>query len=1107
MSVEIAPIYDKLEHFINKYYKNQIIKGTLILLLYLVLSYLLIIVSEYLGHFSVNVRTIFFYAFILIAVSILAILIVKPLLSFLKITKRLDYYQVSNILEEYFPEIKDHLRNVLELKDLQEKTYSKELITAAVQQKTKELSPIPFYTAIQIKKSLKHFLWILFPVANLVFLYLYNPAFVTEPTKRIINHNVFYQAPAPFTFILENDSLNVKKGSDLNIRLHFEGEYIPNPVYIKYGGLTYLMQKNKNNQFEYTFKNVNNDFLISFEAEDISSKEYKIRALPTPDILNFTIEIIPPKYTGEKVQKLKNTGDFIAPEGSLVHWSFQTKETNTLWIKNEKDEIKLSSKDNLFSYQLKLKESFAYTINIANQLFAKNNLFSFNATSIADAYPLIIVQSLTDSAQMSLFYFKGKLEDDYGITKIMFSYKTKKDSVIHRIKIPLENQQPVQEFYYMYDFSEIIKLGETVEYYFEVWDNDQVNGSKSTRSEMFSFELPSKKEIEKMDDANTQSIKDKLQETQKLSKELQKEVRDFKESMINQKLNSWELNQKLKNISQKQSSLERLMKEISKENEKNNKLLEKLNPENKKLLEKQKQIENLMKNLIDKDLQKLLDEINQLMSKFKKEKFNDLSKKMDMSYKDLSEQLDRNLEQLKRYEVEKKMQQQIDALKELAKKQEDLSEETEADRKNKKKNIDTLIEKQKQQEKEMQEIAKKAKETAEKNKALQKPMSLDDFSEQMKNLQQEMQKATESLEKKQSKKAAAQEKSNAQKMQQLAQQMQQSLNSATQQQQMQDEKSLQQIVENLLIFSFEQEDIMLNFRKINSRNSRYIKLANRQSKITSNFALIKDSLYALARTQPMLASPINKEVLNIEEQLERAKVNIEERKSNRTHQAQQMVMTAANNLNLLLNEVLQQMKMQAQSQCQKSGSCSNPNGNKPKPGMGKMKQQAQSLKSQLENMLGQLKKGMGSKSGQKQINRALGKMIAEQEKMQKMFSEMSNSNGISPKLAQQLKEIKKLSQQIEKDLINKKITAETLRRQERILTRLLEAENADYEREIDKKRQANSVQNKKISKPKDIFKYQKETQNIDDILMRSKIHLHSFYKKKYINYLLNLHHE
>ena len=165
MSTEARLIYDKLEEFINKYYQNQLIKGSLIFLLYLLVSYLLMIVAEYFWYFSIPVRTFLFYAFIILSILILSVFVIKPLFSFLKITKRIDYYQVSKIIEQHFPDIKDHLRNVLELNNLKSNTYSQELIEAAIQQKTKELSPIPFHTAIKIRQNLKYSPWILLPTS------------------------------------------------------------------------------------------------------------------------------------------------------------------------------------------------------------------------------------------------------------------------------------------------------------------------------------------------------------------------------------------------------------------------------------------------------------------------------------------------------------------------------------------------------------------------------------------------------------------------------------------------------------------------------------------------------------------------------------------------------------------------------------------------------------------------------------------------------------------------------------------------------------------------------------------------------------------------------
>ena len=67
-------------------------------------------------------------------------------------------------------------------------------------------------------------------------------------------------------------------------------------------------------------------------------------------------------------------------------------------------------------------------------------------------------------------------------------------------------------------------------------------------------------------------------------------------------------------------------------------------------------------------------------------------------------------------------------------------------------------------------------------------------------------------------------------------------------------------------------------------------------------------------------------------------------------------------------------------------------------------------------------------------------------------------------------ELKRIADNMEKtetDLVNKRISQETLNRQEEILTRLLEAEKAEREREQDEKRQ--STESKDLINPCEIF--------------------------------------
>ena len=50
------------------------------------------------------------------------------------------------------------------------------------------------------------------------------------------------------------------------------------------------------------------------------------------------------------------------------------------------------------------------------------------------------------------------------------------------------------EFYYAWDLAPLnVQPGDNIEYYFEVWDNDGVNGSKATRSEKKLYKAPTLK--------------------------------------------------------------------------------------------------------------------------------------------------------------------------------------------------------------------------------------------------------------------------------------------------------------------------------------------------------------------------------------------------------------------------------------------------------------------------------------------------------------------------------------------------------------------------------------------------------------------------------------
>src|SRR5690606_31982776 len=59
--------------------------------------------------------------------------------------------------------------------------------------------------------------------------------------------------------------------------------------------------------------------------------------------------------------------------------------------------------------------------------------------------------------------------------------------------IPISKDQAQQTFFYNWRLDSLkLEPGAQLEYYLEVWDNDGVNGRKSTKTSSYSFSVPTK---------------------------------------------------------------------------------------------------------------------------------------------------------------------------------------------------------------------------------------------------------------------------------------------------------------------------------------------------------------------------------------------------------------------------------------------------------------------------------------------------------------------------------------------------------------------------------------------------------------------------------------
>jgi hypothetical protein len=1102
----------KLDNFIRKYYKNQIIRGLIYSLAVLLIFYLTVTLLEYFAWMSTGARTVIFYTYLIISLIIVIRLILIPLFKLFRIGKIISHQQAAQIIGKHFEDVQDRLINTLQLKSLSDQsTENMALINASIEQKIATLQPVPFNSAIDFNKNRKYLKFAIPPMFIMIGLLLAAPGVITEPTNRIIRHKEYFEKEAPFRFVLVTDDLTAIQQDDYKIEIRIDGNSVPDHVFIVTDAGPIRMTKRSVISFGHTLRNVQSNINFSFEADGIKSEIYTLKVLPKPIVLDFETEVVYPSYTGRQNETLENTGDLVLPEGTFVNWKFYTRDTDVLMFRTTDSVRTLKpEKANLFSFRKQLVQSFEYSVSTTNEFVKNADSLSFAITIIPDVYPSINVEEFIDSLYLDRLYFRGLIKDDYGFNLLTYNFKhissnePEDDIDFETEKLRILSNTTQQQFFHSLNLDDIsLKPGDEVRYYFEVWDNDAVNGSKSSRTQQMIFKAPTLEEIAEKADASNKKVKDEMESALNDLSELQKEIDEMRQQMLEKKSLNWQDKQKVESFLEKQKSIEQRIENLQKVNKEKLKEQSRFTEQDESIMQKQEELQNLMEELMTDEMRELMEEIQKLLDELDQDKLGEMLQDMKMSGEELEDQLDRSLELFKQLEFEQKLQETIDKLNDLAEKQDELAEETgNADDKE---TNEELEQKQDELNKEFDEIREDIKDLQEKNENLENPNQMEDTTAEEESIEETMQESSEQIQQQQNSKASENQKDASQQMQELSDAMQSTMDMMMEQQMGEDLQALRQILDNLIRLSFDQEDLILLYGGISTNDPKYVETIQEQFRISENMNMVADSLRALSKRQMAIQSFVLKELGTIDRSFGQSIESMNDRRTRNAQESQQLAMTSINNLALLLFEAFDQMQQQMM-QMQASGQSSCPNPGKPGGAqqMKSMQQMQQQLNEQLQKMREGQKPGESGRQGQ-QMSEQLARMAAQQAELRRRMEEYRDqlkeetgtSDGNASKIIEDM-------EKTEKDIVNRQITQETLERQKEILTRLLKSEKAELEREQEERREATEARDYERTNPEEIMEYFKLKNNEVELLKTLPPNLTPFYRNKVSEYFFRV---
>lgn len=1105
-------IQTKIKAFKRKYYLDIFVRGLILSLSILFSYFLLAAVLEHNLWLGPIARLLILVLFFGIAIFCIIKFLKEPLQWWLA-KRGLNEEQSAKVIGSHLPQIKDGLLNLIQLATSGKNSA---LTYASIDQRTKEFDPVAFDTFIDLNQNRKYLKYLFIPLLIIISILFINQNILTQSTDRIVHFTRKYSPKAPFSFAVTN-SLTGFYNESYTLEVQLKGNAVPKDLYLVNGEQRLKFENmGKDGKFLYTFENLQHEFDFQLEAAGFFSDVFHLSVINRPELSGFNIDLQFPRYIERKNETLLNAGNLEIPEGTVVNWRLATQNADRAAIVfgNDKSKHQFQSSDGeSFTFKKSFKDPDHYDIVLENEQSSNKEKISYHIDVIKDQFPKINVNNFKDSILYKTVVLSGVVGDDYGVTKLALHFRLRdedrKEMLARTTVIPISNGQVQQTFFYNWSLDTLkLNPGEQLEYYLEVWDNDGVNGRKSTKTANYTFAVPTEDNLIAEIKQSQTKTQEKIDQSVGKANKLQDQLEQANQKLKGKQTLDWQDKKMLEDILQQKQGLDRIVEELKEQN----KLLEEkkdaFTEQDERIRQKAEQIQKLMDELLDEETKKLFEELQKLLKEnTDMSQLQKLLDKLNQNTNNLEKELERTLELFKQLQYETKLDQIAKDLKEQVEKQKSLLEKTESlekekqngnnkdkksqDGKDNKEGEETPQTESQELAKEQQELQEESKETQEQINELEKLGEEIDKNEELpsdedsQEVQDQQEQSEEMLNQNSPSKAKSPQQKALQKMQKMQQQMENAQSSMSMEMDMQNIESLREIIHGLVKLSFDQENLMKGFNELNQNDPRFNTIAQQQLKLKDDAKVLEDSLLALGKRDPFMGSIVTKEVGELNDHLDKVIEANKERRKPKASSEMQMTMTSINNLALMLDEHFDMM-MQMMANAQPSMGKSKKKGQKPS-----LSQMQQQLNEKIQQLKGSGKTG-------RQLSEELAEMAAEQERIRRALKEMEEKMKEGGKMPGG--DLPSKMEQTEMDLVNKQLTDQLIKRQQEILTRLLETEKSAREQDMDEERKGETAKEYDKEIPRAFEDYLRLKEKEVELLKTVPPKLYPYYKKEVSEY-------
>jgi hypothetical protein len=420
--------------------------------------------------------------------------------------------QVALYLEERDPSLQAAILSAIEsapAADGSDRGPSPALVERLVDQAIEKCRALEDGIAVE-RASLRRQLYALGGIAAVAtLLIVFGPAFLRSGMSALLIVSRSAEAASPYKIEVTPGNARVPRGADQNIKAKLLGFSSPEATLMvrtdPQGDFERvpLVTASEPGSFEGMLFHLDKSSDYYVESNGVRSTTFKMDVVDLPTVDKLAVEYHFPAYTGLEPRTVDPGGDIAALKGTDV----RLKITPTMStpggrvILNEKDSVPLTKEaDGTFAANFSIKEQGFYKIELEGPAGEK-----------VDASPQYTIDVLTDQGPSVRFEKPGrdtnatpveevfaqvKADDDYGVKQVEMFYSVNggPEKTVHLFggskALP---EVTASHTIYLEELG--LKPGDFVSYYAKASDNDGVEGSQTTTSDIYFVQIrPFKKD-------------------------------------------------------------------------------------------------------------------------------------------------------------------------------------------------------------------------------------------------------------------------------------------------------------------------------------------------------------------------------------------------------------------------------------------------------------------------------------------------------------------------------------------------------------------------------------------------------------------------------------